>query len=72
VMLTGLMGTDKKVPFPTDEFKKDSEWISFKDIFKNYLDSVPSVRRTSPGIPMCGPLARCLTSVPRVAQPIVL
>lgn len=40
--------TDKKVPFPTEEFKKDSEWISFKDIFKNYLDSVPSVRRSTP------------------------
>ena len=35
---------DKKVPFPTEEFVRDSEWIPFKDAFKNYLNSVPSAR----------------------------
>jgi len=40
--------TDKKVPFPTEEFKRDSDWLSFKDIFKNFLDSVPSSRKSVP------------------------
>jgi hypothetical protein len=39
---------DKKVPFPTEDFRKDSDWLTFKDVFKNFLDSVPSTRKSAP------------------------
>lgn len=39
---------DKKIPFPSEGFKKDTEWLSFRDLFKNYLDSVPSSKRSVP------------------------
>ena len=39
---------DRKVPFPSEQFKKPDEWLTFRDTFKNSLDSVPSTRRSVP------------------------
>ena len=35
---------DKKIPFPSEGFKKDTDWLGFRDRFKNYLNSVKSSR----------------------------
>jgi len=40
--------SDKKIPFPSEGFKKDTEWLSFRNKFRNYLNSAASSRKAVP------------------------
>ena len=40
--------TDKKIPFPAEGFKTDTLWLTFRQRFKNYLDSSASSKRSVP------------------------